>query len=171
MSEITWKSVTERAASDALEWLDENYPMPSINLSEVSEVADLFDYLAEYRAELESLASEIETARDDSEWLDYAHERADSWDWVIYHYKARIMVEAAPSDSLSQAEEQVAESADIAETFRANGLYGLCGLVAYWLAYEAISDACRDACEERLETLEEELNRVSEIMDNMESGE
>jgi hypothetical protein len=165
MSEITWKSVTERAASDALGWLDENYPVPSINLATADREA-----IEEYRDNLESLTSEIETARDDSEWSDYAHESADSWDWVIYYHKARLMVDAAPSDELSQAEEQVAESADIAETFRANGFNGLYGLVAYWLAYEAISDACRDVCNNRLETLEKELNRVSEIMDNMESG-
>jgi hypothetical protein len=166
MSEITWKAVTERADSDALEWLDENYPLPSINLA----TADR-EVIKEYRDNLESLASEIEYARDNSEWSDYAHESADSWGWVIYHYKARLMVDAAPSDELSQAEDMVAETADIAETFRDNGLYGLYGLVAYWLAYEAINDACRDACDERLETLDKELNLVSEIMNNMESGE
>jgi hypothetical protein len=140
--------------------------MPSVNLATAGREA-----IEEYRDNLESLASEIETARDDSEWSDYAHERADYWDWVIYYYKARLMVEAAPSDELSQAEDMVAETADIAETFRVNGFSGLYGLVAYWLAHEVISDACRDVCDNRLEKLEEELNRVSEIMDNMESGE
>jgi hypothetical protein len=166
MSEITWRDVTERADSDALEWLDENYPMPSINLATADREA-----IEEYRDDLESLASEIETARDDSGWSDYAHEAADSWDWVIYYYKAQFMVDAAPSDALSHAEDRVSETDDIAETFRDNGLYGLYGLVAYWLAYEAINDACRDACDNRLETLDKELNRVSEVMDNMGSGE
>jgi hypothetical protein len=166
MSEITWKSVTERAACVALEWLSRKLSH-AVNQSRHGRQGAI----EEYRDDLESLASEIETARDESEWSDYAHESADSWDWVIYHYKARIMVEAAPSDSLSQAEDMVAETAAIVETFRDNGFSGLYGLVAYWLAYEAISDACRDVCEERLETIDKELNRVSEIMNNMESEE
>jgi hypothetical protein len=139
--------------------------MPSINLATADREA-----IEEYRDSLESLASEIETAREDSEWFEYAHEGAESWDWVIYYYKAQFMVDAAPSDALSHAEDRVSETADIAETFRDNGLYGLYGLVAYWLAYEAISDACLEACDNRLETMEKELNQVSEIMGNMESG-
>lgn len=82
-----------------------------------------------------------------------AHQDADSWDTVIYHHKAMELCTQAPSSVLHEAE-------SLSEDFGGDqvGLYELASRIAYFIIYQALSDAIQaeiDGCLELAQSLQE----------------
>jgi hypothetical protein len=89
-------------------------------------------------------------ALEEVEPSDCAHEEADSWDWVIYHGKALALCANLPTSVVSEAEAQAIECGGIDEAFESGGLGGVACLVAYWIIYQAVSEAIEEARQELL---------------------
>lgn len=86
---------------------------------------------------------------------DMASQAADGWDIVIYHGKAMQLCTDCPASVLHEAEAMY-------EDFGGDpvGLYELASRLAYWIVYQAFSDALQAEVEGCLE-LAESLQNVA----------
>lgn len=91
---------------------------------------------------------------------DAAHEEADSWDTVIYHYKAMALCTDVPSSVLHEAESQWEDCGDTTTA----GLYELASTLAYWIVYaelieamESLRDDMLELCQNQMDNMEGEL--------------
>lgn len=101
-----------------------------------------FDGWADYINALESL-----------DLSEMAHESADSWDTVIYHWRAMQLCTDCPNSVLSEAEELYSDC-----NGQATGLFEMASCIAYWVAYQAMQDALQaeiDGCIELAESLQQ----------------
>jgi hypothetical protein len=105
----------------------------------------------------------FQQALEEVEASECAHEEADSWDWVIYHGKALALCSNLPTSVVSQAEESAIECGGIAEAFESGGLGGLACLVAYWIIYQAVSEAIEEARDELLELAQGQIDNLGAL--------
>jgi hypothetical protein len=131
-----YQDALNRAKQDAKERVEE-----SVSFAKFKAI-NSFDGWADYINSLEALdISEI------------AHESADSWDTVIYHWKAMQLCTECPISVLSEAEElYLVCNAELV------GLYEMASGIAYWIVFQAVSDALQDeidGCLELAESLQE----------------
>jgi hypothetical protein len=138
--EPNWAMLTKRAKESALERLP---AMPTQSTLEAWEA---------FRQALE----EVETS-------ECAHEEADSWDLVIYHGKALALCANLPTSVVSEAEAQAIECGGIVEAFESGGLGGLACLVAYWIVYQAVSEAIEEARQELLELAQGQIDNLGAL--------
>ena len=87
---------------------------------------------------------------------DCAHEEADSWDTVIYQYKAMELVQDCPSSVLHDAESQWRDCGD----GTTEGIYELASAIAYWIVYGAVYEAIETARDELLELAENQIENL-----------
>lgn len=81
---------------------------------------------------------------------DAAHIEADSWDTVIYNFKAMTLCTDVPSSVLHNAESQWDDCTDE----KPAGLYELASVLAYWIVQTELIDA--------MESLQSELIELSQ---------
>jgi hypothetical protein len=87
---------------------------------------------------------------------DAAHMEADSWDTVIYHYKAMVLCTDVPSSVLHNAESQWDDCTDE----KPAGLYELACLLAYWIVQAELVDAMESLQAELLELAENQIENL-----------
>jgi len=133
-----YQDALNRAKQDAKEIVE------SVASFAKAKVINSFDGWTDYINSLESL-----------DLSDMAHESADSWDTVIYHWSAMQLCIECPSNVLSEAEELYLDCHD-----KPQGLYEMASGIAYWIVYQAVQEALQneiDGCLELAESLQENL--------------
>jgi len=131
-----YQEMLNRAKQDAKELGEE-----SVSFAKAKAI-NSFDGWSDYINSLEAL-----------DISDMAHESADSWDTVIYHWKAMQLCTECPVSVLHEAE-------SASEDFGGDqaGLYELASRIAYFIIVQAISDAMQDeidGCLELAQALQE----------------
>jgi hypothetical protein len=87
---------------------------------------------------------------------DAAHIEADSWDIVIYSYKAMELIQDCPISVLHEAESQWRDCGDgVTE-----GIYELASAIAYWIIYAEVYEAIESARDELLELAENQIEEM-----------
>jgi hypothetical protein len=137
MSDISYSQLIKRAKADALEYLPD---LPKVGTVEA------------WQAFLESVES-VESG-------DCAHESADSWDWVIYHGQALELCAMLPSSVVGEAESMASDCGGIGDAFESEGLGGVACLVAYWVIYQAVSEAIEEAKEDLIELAQNQIDNL-----------
>lgn len=135
MSDISYSQLIKRAKSGALECLPD---LPKVGTIEA------------WQSFLESVES-VDSG-------DCAHESADSWDWVIYHGQALELCAMLPRSIVGDAESMASDCGGIGDAFENGGLGGVACLVAYWVIYQAVSDAIEEAKEELIDLAQNQID-------------
>jgi len=146
--EITYKSIQERAAQDALGYMPDFPKLPNqIDFTLPEDHAQhCFEAWESFIAELEDLDA-----------YDIAHESCE-WDWVIYYHRALELCQAVPRDVLSDAEEQWGEQGGyMGDDF---GLYKLAVQLAAIIVTREIADAVEQCRHELLELANDKLDQI-----------
>ena len=127
-----YQEMLNRAKQDAEELIKD-----SVSFAKAKAI-NTFDGWADYINALESLELSV-----------MADSCADSWDTVIYHYKALQLCIDCPSSVLSEAE-------SASEDFGGDpvGLYELASRIAYFIVTQAISEALQDEVDGYIELAE-----------------
>jgi len=136
MTDITYNKIRTRASNMARYILPE---LPKVSTCEAWQA---------YADELESF-----------DIYEAAHMESDSWDTVIYHYKAMALCTDVPVSVLNEAESIWSECNDKSP----DGLFEYASELAYWIVRQEIADAMESL---RYELLELAQNQI----DNLESG-
>lgn len=87
---------------------------------------------------------------------DSAHMEADSWDTVIYHYKAMTLCTDVPTSVLHDAEFQREDCGDNTTA----GLYELASTLAYWIVYTEVVEAMESLRDEMLELCQNQMDNA-----------
>lgn len=135
---INESALTKRAEQSAKEWVEDQTNHLWIKAKE----SNLWD-------DWQALIDRLEDMQD-NDMQDFAHEEADSWDWVIYHHKALELCANVWSSTLEEAEESWIDCGG-----EAKGLYETACQIAYWIIYHAIIKACDNEIATTLELAEE----------------
>ena len=137
MTNITYKTITERCARAALDHLP---AMPKSNF---------LDWWQAYESELE-----------DFDAYDAAHEELDSWDWTIYTHYGVTILETLPSDIVNQAESEFFElwGSEPIDTLQSH--YDMASRIAYCALkivlcdeMENLRNQLNEVCQAQLENL------------------
>jgi hypothetical protein len=137
MSNISYTKLFERAKQDAQD------AMPNLPKTNTLEAWQTF---------LDSVES-VESG-------DIAHERADSWDWVIYYGQALELCSVLPSSLINEAESMIEQCGGVQDAFESGGLGGVACLVAYWVVYQAVQGAVDIAKEELAEFAQSQIDNL-----------
>ena len=113
----TYNDVQKRAKESARDLLPE---LPSVNTYEAWK--------------------DFQNQVEDFDISDAAHTEADSWDTVIYNYKAITLCTDVPYSVLHEAESQWEDCGDGTTA----GLYELASALAYWIIYAELIEAIRN---------------------------
>lgn len=87
---------------------------------------------------------------------DAAHMEADSWDTVIYHYKAMALCNDVPTSVLHEAESQWEDTGDKTT----EGLYELASTLAYWIVYAELIEAMESLRDDMLELCQNQIDNM-----------
>jgi hypothetical protein len=128
----TYNDVQKRAKESARDLLPE---LPSVNTYAAWQA---------YADELEAL-----------DVSDAAHTEADSWDTVIYHYKAMTLCSDVPTSVLHEAESQWEDCSD----GKTAGLYELASVLAYWIVYAELIDAMQELQSELIDLAQNQMDQ------------
>jgi hypothetical protein len=128
----TYNDVQKRAKESARDLLPE---LPSVNT---------FEAWQDFQNQIE-----------DFDIADAAHTEADSWDTVIYHYKAMTLCSDVPTSVLHEAESQWEDCGD----GKTAGLYELASTLAYWIVYAELIDAMQELQSELIDLAQNEMDK------------
>lgn len=130
----TYTQVKTRAAQSALDLLPE---LPTVNTQDAWQAyADALDAFDVY---------------------DAAHTEADSWDTVIYYYKAMALCIDVPTSILQEAESQWADCGDKTT----EGLNELSSTLAYWIVCAELTEAMESLRYELLELCHNQMESLA----------
>jgi hypothetical protein len=92
---------------------------------------------------------------EDFDIADAAHMEADSWDTVIYYYKAMTLCSDVPTSVLHEAESQWDDCNDE----KPAGLYELASVLAYWIIYAELIDAMQELQSELIDLAQNQMDQ------------
>jgi hypothetical protein len=128
----TYNDVQKRAKESARDLLPE---LPSVNT---------FEAWQDFQNQVE-----------DFDISDAAHMEADSWDTVIYHYKAMTLCSDVPTSVLHEAESQWEDCSDGTTA----GLYELASALAYWIIYAELIEAMQELQSELIDLAQNQMDQ------------
>ena len=127
-----YNDVQKRAKESARDMLPE---LPSVNT---------FDAWQDFQSQIE-----------DFDISDAAHIEADSWDTVIYHYKAMTLCSDVPTSVLHNAESQWEDCSD----GKTAGLSELASAIAYWIVYAELIEALQELQSELIDLAQNQMDQ------------
>ena len=136
MTDITYNNIKTRASDMARELLP---ALPKLSTTGAWEA---------YAEDLESF-----------DIYEAAHMEADSWDVVIYHYKAMALCNDVPTSVLHEAEAQWEDSGD----GTTSGLYELASTLAYWIVQRELADAMESAQSDLSELAQNQIDNLESV--------
>lgn len=89
---------------------------------------------------------------------DAAATEADSWDTVIYHYKAMALCTDVPISVLHEAESQWEDCGDKTTP----GLFELASTLAYWIVYAELIEAMESLRDDMMELCQNQIDNMGE---------
>jgi hypothetical protein len=98
---------------------------------------------------------EFQNQVEDFDISDAAHTEADSWDTVIYHYKAMTLCMDCPTIVLHNAESQWEDCSD----GKTAGLSELASAIAYWIVYAELIEALQELQSELIDLAQNQMDQ------------
>lgn len=137
--EPNWVNLKSRAKQSAQEFMPS---LPTQNTLEAWEA---------YAEALEALDSS-----------EFAHDEADSWDWVIYYGQAMQLCTQVPSSVLHEAEAKAQDVGGVDDWFERAGLYGVACHCAYLIVFDVVFSVTEQTRLELIELADAQVQSLGE---------